>query len=251
MRRLVLCEGPDDIVALREIGLSLFGAEVQRNPPWAGPAGETRKLFLTIQGGDVEITAVERAKSGLAGALATKLHGLPVDNSSDDPNALERITVLFDPDDEPTEKLCARLADEVAANAKAWKLDGSSGDWVARRDAGRDVIVRAVRWRSPGEVVGGLPNLQNLERLLCHVAALAYPTEAEMVERWLGEISKAGKKPSWKAALHLWSALVEPKSDPVAKFLRQNKICRPHVQPALEHVSLFKDLSTALGFSQS
>jgi len=218
MRRLVLCEGPADIVALREIGLSLFGAEVQRNPPSAGPAGETRKLFLTIQGGDVEITAVERAKSGLAGALATKLHGLPVDNRSDDPNALERITVLFDPDDEPTEKLCARLADQVAANAKAWKLDGTSGDWIARRGASHDVIVRAVHWRSPGDVVGGLPNLQNLERLLCHVAALAYPTEAGMVERWLGEISKAGKKPSWKTACTSGVRWLNPSPIPSPSF---------------------------------
>jgi hypothetical protein len=254
MKRVVLCEGPADIAALREIGRSLFGAQSRPIPLSAGPAGESRKLFLSIQGSEVEITAVPRAKSGLAEALATKLHGLPVENSSDDPNALERITVLFDPDDESPDKMYARLADEVATNAKAWKLDGNPGDWFARRDASQAVIVRAVHWRSPGGVVDGLPDLQNLERLLCRVTAVAYPTEAKTVERWLSEISEAGKKPSWKAAIHLWCALVEPKGDESnipARFLHQNQTCRPHARAAIEQVSLFKDLSTALGFSQS
>jgi hypothetical protein len=252
MRRLVLCEGPTDIAALREIGLSLFGAQVQRASPSAGAAGERRKLVLLIQGSEVEITAVERAKSGLAEALATKLHGLPVENSSDDPNALERITVLFDPDDETPDKMYALLAAEVAAIAKAWRLDGSPGDWVARRNGNQAVILRALHWRSPGDVVDGLPDSQNLERLLCHVTAAAYPTEAKTVERWLGEISEARKKPSWKAALHLWCALVEPKageSNAAARFLHQNQTCRPHARAAIEQVSLFKDLSKAFGFS--
>jgi hypothetical protein len=83
---------------------------------------------------------------------------------------------------------------------------------------------------------------------------VAYPTEAKTVERWLGEISEAGKQPSWKAALHLWCALVEPKADEsnaAARFLHQNETCRPHARTAIEQVSLFKDLSLALGFSQS
>jgi hypothetical protein len=254
MRRIVLCEGPADIAALREIGISLFGAQVQRTPLSAGAAGETRKLLLTVQGSQVEITAVERAKSGLPGALATKLHGLPFENSSDDRDALERITVLFDPDAESPDRMHASLADAVSASAKAWKLDGSPGDWVARRDASEAVIVRVVPWRSPGSVVDGLPDWQNLERLLCHVAAAAYPAEAETVERWLGELSKAGKNPSWKAALHLWCAVVEPKADESnapARFLHQNQTCRPHALEAIRQVSLFNDLSTALGFSQS
>lgn len=254
MKRIVLCEGPADIAALREIGVSLFGAQVQRNPPSAGAAGETRKLLLIVQGSEVEITAVERAKSGLPGALATKLHGLPVENSADDLSALERITVLFDPDDEPPERMYARLVDAACASAKAWKLDGSPGDWVARRNATQVVIVRAVPWRSPGSVIDNLPDSQNLERLLCHVTAVAYPSEAKIVGRWLGEISEAGKKLSWKAALHLWCALVEPKADEsnaAARFLHQNQTCRPHARAAIEQVSLFKDPSTALGISQS
>jgi hypothetical protein len=148
----------------------------------------------------------------------------------------------------------ARLADEVATNAKAWKLDGNPGDWVARRNGNQAVLLRAVHWRSPGDVVDGLPDRQNLERLLCHVTAVAHPNEAKMVERWLSEISEAGKKPSWKAALHLWCALVEPKTDESnapARFLHQNQTCRPHARAAIEQVSLFKDLSLALGFSQS
>jgi hypothetical protein len=254
MRRVVLCEGPSDITALREIGISLFGAKVLGNRPMAGAAGEPRKLFLAVQGNGVEITAVECAKSGLPEALATKLLGLPVEDRASDPNALERITVLFDPDDESPDKMYARLADQVSAEAKAWKLEGKPGDWVVRRNSSESITLRAVPWRSPGDVVDGLPDCQNLERLICHIAASAYPEQAKIVERWLGEIPFAGNKPSWKAALHLWCALVEPKADEsnaAAKFLHQNATCQPHVSAALEQVSLFKDLSLALGFSVS
>jgi hypothetical protein len=254
MKRVVLCEGPSDIAALREIAILLFGAKVQRNPPSAGPAGEARKLLLAIQANEVEITAVERAKSGLPEALATKLLGLPVEDRATDPHALERITVLFDPDDESPDKMYAHLADQVSAEAKAWKLEGKPGDWVARRNANESLALHAVAWRSPGDVVDGLPPYQNLERLICHIAASAYPEQAKIVERWLGEIPPNGKKPSWKAALHLWCALVEPKADEsnaAAKFLHQNAACQPHVRAAMEQVSLFKDLSLALGFSVS
>ena len=129
----------------------------------------------------------------------------------------------------------ARLASEVSVGAKHWKLDGGPGDWVARRSV-QAVIVCAVHWRSPGNVVDGLPDRQNLERLLCHVTAVAYPTEAQTVERWLGEMSEAGKKPSWKAALHLWCALVGPKADEPnapARFLHQDKTCQPHAREAI------------------
>jgi hypothetical protein len=114
------------------------------------------------------------------------------------------------------------------------------------------VVVRAVPWRAPGGTVDGLPDSQNLERLLCHVAAMAYPDKAKAVERWLGEMSSTGDSPSWKAAMHLWCALVEPKateSNATARFLRQNEVCRPHVTGVVRQVSLFKDLSEAFGIS--
>ena len=186
MKRVVLCEGPSDITALREIAISLFGAKVLRNPPSAGPGGVSRKLLLAIQANEVEITAVERAKSGLPEALATQLLGLPVEDRATDPNALERITVLFDPDDESPEKMYARLAAQVSAEAKAWKLEGKPGDWVARRDASESVALRAVPWRSPGDVVDGLPDYQNLERLICHIAASAYPDQALLARNPVG-----------------------------------------------------------------
>ena len=182
-----------------------------------------------------------------------ELNQLPIKDRPDDPNALQCITVLFDPDDELPEKMWVRLADGVSAKAPKWSLEGSPGHWTARRGADEVVIVCAVHWRSPGDIVDGLPDKQNLERRLCYVAALAHPNEAKIVERWLGEIPQDGNKPSWKAALHLWCALIEPKaseSNAAARFLHQNETCRPHVRSAIEQVSLFKDLSAALGFSQ-
>jgi hypothetical protein len=251
MRRVVLCEGPEDITAIREIAILLFEAKTTSTQT-PGAAGQPRKLSLNIQGCDVEITAGRRGKSGLPEELATKLLGLSVDNLGSAPNALQQITVLFDPDEEPRHRMYARLEEQIAAEAKSWKLEGQPGDWIARRNASETVVVRAVHWRSPGSVVDGLPDYQNLERLICYVAAKAYPQEAKMVERWLGEISAADKEPCWKAALHLWCALVEHKADErnaAARFLHQNDTCRPHVREAIQEVSLFRDLSQALGFS--
>lgn len=251
MKRVVLCEGPEDVTAIREIATLLFDAKVQRTPT-AGAAGQPRQLFLSVQGCDVEITAGRRGKSGLPEELATKLLGLSVDDLGTAPNALQQITVLFDPDEEPLDRMYTRLVDRIAAEARSWKLEGQPGDWIARRNASETVVVRAVHWRSPGSVVDGLPDCQNLERLVCYVAAKAYPQEAKIVERWLGEIHATEKKPCWKAAVHLWCALVEHKSDErnaAARFLHQNDTCRPHVREAIREVSLFKDLSQALGFS--
>jgi len=146
----------------------------------------------------------------------------------------------------------ASLADAVSASAQAWKLDGSPGDWVAHRsqpgcDPARGPLALS------RDVVDGLPDRQNLERLLCHVTAVAHPNEAKMVERWLSEISEAGRKPGWKAALHLWCALVEPKTDESnapAGFSTRTDLPAACTR-RIEQVSLFKDLSLALGFSQS
>lgn len=254
MRRAVLCEGPDDVAALRELSISLFGATVLRRPTTAGPAGESRQLYLTVGQNEIVVTACRNGKSGLPGLLVAQLSQMPIKDRPEDPYFLQCITVLFDPDDEPSEMMYARLAEEVSAKATAWRLEGRPGDWSAHRNTDETVSVRAIPWRSPGDVVDGLPDKQNLERLLCHVAATAYPNEARIVERWLGEIPRGKQEPSWKAALHLWCALIEPKaseSTAPARFLHQNQTCQPHVRGAIEHVSLLRDLSAALGLPRA
>ena len=104
-------------------------------------------------------------------------------------------------------------------------------------------------WRAP-TFLDELPDLSNLERLLCGIAQLAYPKEAKVVERWLVEMNASTRSHAWKAALHLWCALVDPKTDErgaPARFLHQNEDCKAHVRPFLERVGLLRELTPLLG----
>jgi hypothetical protein len=99
------------------------------------------------------------------------------------------------------------------------------------------LFITAIPWRSGDPVVDDLPDTQSLDRLLCAIAGRAHPGHTAMVERWLREArAELGVQPKWKAALHLWCALVEPAASPVnaaTRFLGQNHNCTPHVSPAL------------------
>ena len=128
---------------------------------------------------------------------------------------------------------------------------GCARTWTARREEGEELSLCAIPWRAPGPVVDGLPDNQNIERLLCAVAARAYPTEASIVERWLTKIqSVRNKAPKWKAALHLWCALVDEgasETNAAARFLHDNRALKPYVQQTLEEVKLWNDLRPLLG----
>ena len=107
----------------------------------------------------------------------------------------------------------------------------------------RVAVAATVHNRAPGGVVDGLPDFRNLERVLCEVLARAYEAEAEIVERWLTEIQS--RKPGWKAAVHLWCALVEEKASEgniAARVLHQNSACKPHALAVLREAGLLADL---------
>ncbi|HEY3352325.1 MAG TPA: hypothetical protein VGQ83_03685 [Polyangia bacterium] len=253
MRRIVLCEGPGDVAALREIALWVFHAEAQKRNAAAGAAGEEKRQLVRNGAALIELIAVANGKSGLGPTLVTTLKSLPPGNRPDDEAAVESVSVIFDPDTQSPGLFCAELSAAVAANASDWTLAGEPGTWVAHRAADEQVTIRAIHWRAPGAVVDGLPDTQTLERLLCFVAAQAYPEEALIVERWLGDLTTLGRKVGWKAALHLWCGLVEEKAsetNAAAKFLHQNRTCAPLVRPIIEQVSLFNDLTPVLGPDQ-
>jgi hypothetical protein len=251
-RRMVLCEGPDDVAALREIAMGIFGAVTPRpGVAWAeskaGAAGQARGQLLLAGRARIEIRAVKNAKSQIAKALATELAQLPPQVESDGELRTRQVAALFDPDDEGAERFFRDVEREVKRGATAWRLtELRGGVWMARRQSGERLLLRAVPWRGPGSPADGLADHQNLERLLCAIAARAYPAEAAMVERWLTEMSRMrATPPGWKAALHLWCALVEEKAsdaNAAARFLHQNKVCLPCVEPALREVSLLRDL---------
>jgi hypothetical protein len=248
MRRLVYCEGPDDIAALRELLVRFFGASVEPTVTALPPAGRQRKQCLRIGAQLLELHAVPEAKSGLWCAAAKLLGGLPRVKMTDDPDGIGRIWVVYDPDGQGADAFCRAIAPAFEKHASQWKLTpGGRADWVAERDPGERVSLAAIAWRAPDGVVDGLADTQSLDRLVCAVAARAFPEESRVVHRWLDELTASGKRPGWKAALHLWCAVVEQKANEdtaAVRFLGQNRLCEAHARGALEEVSLLKDLAS-------
>lgn len=244
--RHILCEGPDDLTALREIALHAFGAQLDRQGAQrgAGAGGEARKAFLRTANARVEIIAGRSGKSALPKEIAADLAQLPPQIEPQGEATVDIIAVVFDPDGDPEASFHREIEKNIAGQATDWALAPKAvGAWTATREPGEIVGLVAIPWRAPGNVIDGLPDYRNLERVLCAVLARAYQPEAEIVERWLTEIQN--RKPGWKAALHLWCALVEEKAsetNAAARVLHQNTACRPHALDVLREAGLLTDL---------
>lgn len=262
-RRVIFCEGPDDLNALRAIAQCLDWAKPVRSGPGAG-AGQQRKIELDAGGERVEIIvpsksrdATGEGKSALARAVATTLIGLPPQAGERDEDRVSVVAAVFDPDEGQPGDFHAELLRALRDHADTWTVADASapGMWRATRDAGEWVDVRAVHWRATGEPLDGLPDHSNLDRLLCAVAAKAYPDDVAHAARWLGEINQRRhdmrRKPAtWKAAVHVWLAAVYDKADELnaaSRLLHQQPECRPHVEGLLAAVGLVDALRPLLG----
>jgi hypothetical protein len=260
-RRLIFCEGPDDLNALRAVAQLLRWA----TPATGGQAGAGQERVVVLQAGTARVEikvpsksrgATGEGKSALARAVAEALLELPSQIGPPDESHLSLLGVVFDPDDEQAGGFHAEIERTVHEHARAWTLagGGAPGLWRAQREAGEEVLVRAVDWRAPGDVLDGLPDHRNLERLLCAVLAKAYPDDVAEVARWLDEIGaargRARRKPAtWKAAIHVWLAAVYDKADELnaaSRFLHQQAECKPYVEATLADVGLVADLRPLL-----
>jgi len=246
----ILCEGPEDLVALRELAIHLFGATTVPTRG-GGAGGMTREQRLQGTTALVKLTVAKDAKSGLVREAMTALDAEPRRNRRD-PNdqPLRRLGIVFDPDGDPRAKFENAVLTAFQTSAKEWRvrrLTSKRACLLATRDRDR-VLVHFVAWRST-YALDTMPDVLNLERLLCEIAAEAYPAEASIVARWLKDFPVGSLQHPWKAALHLWCALVEAKSDEhsaPARFLHQNKTCAPHVEPLLRSISVLRELEPLL-----
>ncbi|MFO0759367.1 MAG: hypothetical protein U0359_22935 [Byssovorax sp.] len=262
-RRRILCEGPDDLNALRAIAQHVYKAKTTPAPGKQG-AGADRAAYLQI-GDDVSIDIVVPSKgrggpgdgkSALPRMIAELLRDLPPQIGAGDESTVGLAAVVFDPDGQPIPTFYGEVERAIRAHASGWAFAPQSpGTWSALRESGERVEVRAVHWRALGGVVDNLPDVQNLERLLSSILGAAYPTGAPDIERWLTEIGEvrraAGRKaPTWKAAIHLWLALVYEKADDInaaSRVLHQQDECKPHIEAVLQQTGLLADLLPLLG----
>jgi hypothetical protein len=258
-RRIILCEGPDDLNALRAVAQQQKWAQPARGA--SAGAGQERQIALIAGDARIDVKVPSQArgapgegKSALARTAAQALHELAPQIGPPDESHVSLLAVVFDPDEKPVASFHLEIERAVQAHAAAWTLTGQAGLWQARRETGEAVEVRTVHWRAPGGVLDGLPDHVNLERLLCSVAAKAYPDDLTHVERWLGEVGDrrraAGRKPpGWKAAIHVWLAAVYEKADEdnaASRFLHQQDECKAHITGVLAETGLLDDLRPLL-----
>jgi hypothetical protein len=262
MMRLILSEGPDDMAALRAVAqLTRWAVPVPDTTASIG-AGQERTLRLRAGQADIRVSvpsktsgAAGEGKTALARSIAENLHALRSQVSPEDESYVSLMAVVFDPDDEPASRFHDQIMRAIQQHAPAWTLSetGTPGVWRALRGT-EGIDIRAVHWRAAGPVLDGLPDEMNLERVLCAVLAKAYPDDKDHVARFLAEIGErqraAGRKPArWKAAVHVWLALVYEKADEFsapARVLHQQDACKAHVQPALAETGLLEDLRPLL-----
>lgn len=205
-------------------------------------------------GATLKLTAVRNAKSGLPAALATSLNALAPFAGERSQDRTTHLITLFDPDGDGETRFHKELQSTVQKASPDWALQPitvqkrSGAAWWARRNPGERVFVRALAWSADGGVLDGLRDEHNLERVLCRVLARAYPNDVTLVADWLTEITRRrnNKPPRWKAAIHLWSALVDEKATEhtaAARFFGQHDLCAPHVVDVLKETGIYGELA--------
>lgn len=253
IRRRILCEGPEDVAALRALAVGHFGwsSGEGRSPSLRSlSVGEDRGYDLTqLDKLTVELRAISGAKSQLATAV-----GDIIDN--DFGGNLTCLGVLFDPDAEHESVQFDALAQAIGAKAKSWQVTREAtaahlAQWSFARSPDPVVALHAIPWRSAGPIVDKLDDAQHLERLECQILSNAFPALAPLVEQWVDLMRDVhGLKPSWKSAIHLWCALVDPKQSTASfaeRVLHQHETCRSSAKDALDATSLLGDLTPLLG----
>lgn len=246
MTRRVLCEGPEDISALREIAKRYFQAESITSPT-SGAGQERTAMLRTVEGQLVRITAGTGGKSSLPANVATLLAGLPPQQGQRGDDRTASVSVIFDPDDDRASTFYSDVDSTVLRDAPTWQLkEITPGRFRASRGAAERVLIRLIHWRADNTVLNGLPDVQDLDRLLCQIAGSAYPADETLVRGWLAQIAqRPGRAPKWKAAVHLWCALIEERATEVsaaARFLGQNAQCAAKAPNVLAQLSLWRDL---------
>lgn len=216
-RRRIICEGPDDRSALRELLVRHFGLQVKR-----GTAPALEKVETLVPRGQagpaVEIVIAGSKEKVRAQAIASEQY-----SSASDP--IETLGLCFDPNGQSEAQWRSWLAAGLAPLTPQTAGDG----WTVATVAGRARLL-PLPWFSPAPVRYALPDHHNLERVAIHALAEAYPSLAPAIARWVDELPGLGGTPSWKTALRLWNAVVHPDAAG-ASFL--DKVCGQDHQTGL------------------
>lgn len=245
-RIVIICEGPEDLAALRELLIRQWGFEPKRS--WPPPAGEIRLQPMARGEVDLDVRAAG-SRSHLISHWPTFIR------TSSESNTVRTLGLSFDPNGD-AEQRWRRTVFEDPWGSPPMQRDGE--DYLACRAEGpQGPMVRVVPlpWSSSAPdfdkldaTTDGVPK-QCLERLLVAAANARDAQRGAMIARWLDELQQdAGV--SWKTAARLWHAVLFPEvgvADMATKAFGQDADLWSYLAPLLEASSLWSGLERMLG----
>ena len=241
--RAIVCEGPDDLAAIRAL---LLEDGCRKKPQLPGPAAVSRAQHFEI--GDLEIQLESRnGKSGLADLAIDLAQGGAIGRP-------DMILVSFDPDgDAPAREFAffeKAFGEHTGARGKVGPLDRNSAGARAFKMDRREVVLLPAPWRSTSiERFAGLPDEHCLERVL--IDGILEADVPESVTKWAKAVttSLCALVPThgYKRAFRLWNAALHPDAESFVPRLLQANEHKHACLKALRSTPAATALSVLLG----
>ena len=241
-RRVVLCEGFDDLRVLHEVfernlRMRVASPSRRRNERFftsvaPGAAPQEVVVVFPARGGGGE------GKSGLPQLMREHLLESQVDDETD------KIGLVFDPDDDSDEQVRTWLEGSVLAGLNATRQPSGS---YRVPSATRTIEVVPLPWDHLHPFDQLPPEKRCCEQAALAIMQAAAPAEAALVDQMLTLLrAHDPKKATWKAAFRLWNAVRKPNAEDgfYAQVFGQDKDLRPHVEPALKVTGFFAKLES-------
>jgi hypothetical protein len=251
-RHVVLCEGPDDISALRAIARKHFIKGTTSTPARPPAAGFERHVKIPVSDAlAVELKTVS-GKSDLAKNAALIIRDLPPRRDINEPDLIEQIVLVYDPDAQSLEDFEKESVTTLERDASDWvwtAREGIAHAWLGAREDELPIELRMFAWTSTQRTLDGLNDEHNLERLVCQIFSLTYADnkhEEELIVPTLSAIhQRMNKPPMWKSAVHLWCALLGPRWNEVTvcdQAFQQHPQLKKVSEEVLKSLGLFEQL---------
>ncbi len=213
---VVVCEGPDDLAALRCV-LRRAGATADGRQSIA-----SGQLGYTFQGARLDIYSAGGKKT----KLAARARELASGTASRRP---ESIAICFDPDDDAAPNENDFLVRDFRAFHASGLLDheldtDAEGGFLLRLGT-TSIAIRSAPWRSDSALeFAGLPDHHCLERVL--ITGILRSTVAAGATEWARSSTEALRQlvadHGWKRAFRVWSAYFAYDTDSIVDRLLQH-----------------------------
>ena len=237
--RLILCEGVDDLAALREV----IARDCRRTG--AGRSDRFRKGDIrSFQFLDGDRPPVHLVSVDGKGKFPERLSFFIANPSLDDP--FDVIGVCFDPDSQTKMQASAWIRKKcIPQGAETSKTE--HGFRVTLDERVTEVV--PLPW-CLGEVFDQLEDERNIERVALSILQDGAESESKLIDELLTHLRENQVETSWKTAIKLWNAVRLPASDGpgfLAQVFGQDDCLRASKNSLLEGTPLLASLKYICG----